>query len=160
MSIPSVFISEEDYNKIVESISSSSSPPLVTIDDSGEVTPEPFPDMMSIVRMLLLVFLMIWAFLTVLHFCRRTRGACRRHRDRRSRVRINQLHSVKYKDVEGEGSKNTQCSICLEGFELGENIKLLPCEHGFHKDCLAPWLDEASGAPSCPICRTEITVSP
>tara|TARA_B100000575_G_scaffold197010_1_gene159330 strand:- start:5 stop:538 length:534 start_codon:yes stop_codon:yes gene_type:complete len=46
------------------------------------------------------------------------------------------------------------CSICLEDFKTGDNIKKLNCTHIFHKECLEPWLN--SNNRNCPMCRTDI----
>lgn len=45
------------------------------------------------------------------------------------------------------------CPICLKKFEDGELESYLPCKHGFHVDCLLPWLKKTS---SCPLCRAEL----
>lgn len=48
---------------------------------------------------------------------------------------------------------NTMCSICIEEFEDGETVRLLPrCGHGFHTECILPWLTERQGC--CPFCKT------
>ena len=41
------------------------------------------------------------------------------------------------------------CSICLEQFKDDEDVIILPCRHGFHPDCLDPWLKMHSECPSC-----------
>lgn len=46
-----------------------------------------------------------------------------------------------------------QCSICMEDFELHENVKKLPCEHHYHKVCIVTWL-EMHG--TCPVCRIDL----
>ena len=49
----------------------------------------------------------------------------------------------------------TSCSICIDDFETGEKIRLLPrCGHAFHTDCILPWLTERSG--SCPLCKRNV----
>eukprot|EP00467_Chlorarachnion_reptans_P015684 CAMPEP_0114517688 /NCGR_PEP_ID=MMETSP0109-20121206/18032_1 /TAXON_ID=29199 /ORGANISM="Chlorarachnion reptans, Strain CCCM449" /LENGTH=388 /DNA_ID=CAMNT_0001698235 /DNA_START=12 /DNA_END=1178 /DNA_ORIENTATION=+ len=47
---------------------------------------------------------------------------------------------------------NEECVICMEELAENERIKVLPCRHGFHPECILPWF-EKSGA--CPICRRE-----
>lgn len=46
-----------------------------------------------------------------------------------------------------------QCPICLVEFEVGDNLRVLPCEgqHRFHQSCVDPWLLRVS--TSCPLCR-------
>ncbi|XP_010465177.1 PREDICTED: E3 ubiquitin-protein ligase CIP8-like [Camelina sativa] len=43
-----------------------------------------------------------------------------------------------------------QCTVCLDDFEIGMEVKEMPCKHKFHSDCLLPWLELHS---SCPVCR-------
>ncbi len=43
------------------------------------------------------------------------------------------------------------CSICQESYEPTSIVKLLPCNHYFHKDCIEQWLSNYHH--KCPICR-------
>ena len=46
----------------------------------------------------------------------------------------------------------TTCSICIDDFEEGEKLRLLPrCGHLFHTDCILPWLTERKAC--CPLCK-------
>ncbi|CEP11106.1 hypothetical protein [Parasitella parasitica] len=48
--------------------------------------------------------------------------------------------------------KNINCAICLEDFVTGKNdIRILPCGHGFCVLCIDPWLTQKS--TMCPICK-------
>jgi E3 ubiquitin-protein ligase RNF115/126 len=49
--------------------------------------------------------------------------------------------------------KSQSCSVCWEDFTVGEEVKLLECEHCFHAPCIIPWL-ELHG--TCPVCRKEL----
>jgi len=64
--------------------------------------------------------------------------------------------SVETGEVHGElVCKSTMCSICIDDFEEGEKLILLPkCQHGFHKDCIHPWLTERQGC--CPFCKRSV----
>jgi hypothetical protein len=46
------------------------------------------------------------------------------------------------------------CSICTEDFELGQDQRVLPCDHRFHPECIDPWLLNVSG--TCPLCRVDL----
>ena len=42
------------------------------------------------------------------------------------------------------------CSICLEEFEVGGEVREMPCKHKFHSGCIENWL-RVKGL--CPLCR-------
>ncbi|KAI1117538.1 hypothetical protein F5Y14DRAFT_353081 [Nemania sp. NC0429] len=46
------------------------------------------------------------------------------------------------------------CSICTEDFTIGEDVRVLPCNHKFHPACVDPWLVNVSG--TCPLCRLDL----
>ena len=50
-------------------------------------------------------------------------------------------------------SENYQCIICMEEFVKKENLKLLPCGHIFHDNCIKQWLLKEK---TCPFCKSEI----
>ncbi|KAG7402044.1 hypothetical protein PHYBOEH_007258 [Phytophthora boehmeriae] len=49
------------------------------------------------------------------------------------------------------------CPICLDDFEDGADVKVLPCQHFFHVDCINPWLEGRSGC--CPLCKQDAIAS-
>ncbi|KAG9137786.1 hypothetical protein Leryth_024056 [Lithospermum erythrorhizon] len=50
----------------------------------------------------------------------------------------------------------TDCSICLNEFQEGELLRLLPkCNHAFHIPCIDTWLRSHT---TCPVCRAGIVV--
>jgi hypothetical protein len=56
--------------------------------------------------------------------------------------------------VDGGNAAGQQCClVCLEVFEEGQNVRLLPCFHQFHKDCVGKWL---SIKADCPVCKVSI----
>eukprot|EP00930_Biecheleria_cincta_P047184 TRINITY_DN32655_c0_g1_i1.p1 TRINITY_DN32655_c0_g1~~TRINITY_DN32655_c0_g1_i1.p1 ORF type:complete len:458 (+),score=70.35 TRINITY_DN32655_c0_g1_i1:67-1440(+) len=66
---------------------------------------------------------------------------------RLSEAEIRELPQVPYCST----GLQQQCAICLEMFQEGEMLTLLRCEHCFHVDCVASWMQRAI---QCPLCRT------
>ncbi|KAL2160214.1 hypothetical protein VTH06DRAFT_1387 [Thermothelomyces fergusii] len=65
-------------------------------------------------------------------------------------------------DKDGEGAnpgavstkEHLGCPICTEDFTVGEDVRVLPCNHKFHPPCIDPWLVNFSG--TCPLCRLDL----
>lgn len=47
-----------------------------------------------------------------------------------------------------------KCTVCLEHVKRGEPIRMLPCHHYLHSDCLVGWFTQ--GNTVCPVCRYEV----
>lgn len=55
-------------------------------------------------------------------------------------------------------STNEVCAICQDGYEVGNERRLLnACHHTFHKSCIDTWFQENV---HCPVCRHDIRVVP
>nr|CAB3268056.1 Gl zinc finger (RING)-10 precursor [Phallusia mammillata] len=54
-------------------------------------------------------------------------------------------------------SGGSLCAICLEEFSEGQELRIVPCSHEFHKLCVDPWLREHQ---TCPLCNFNILNSP
>lgn len=44
---------------------------------------------------------------------------------------------------------NFSCPICTDDFIKGQDLRVLPCNHQFHPECIDPWLVNVSG--TCPL---------
>ncbi|EAW13845.1 putative RING finger domain protein [Aspergillus clavatus NRRL 1] len=49
---------------------------------------------------------------------------------------------------------NFSCPICTDDFIKGQDLRVLPCNHQFHPECIDPWLVNVSG--TCPLCRIDL----
>ncbi|KAL8098094.1 receptor homology region, transmembrane domain- and RING domain-containing protein 1 [Apium graveolens] len=52
------------------------------------------------------------------------------------------------------GYMEKTCAICLQDFKDGDSLKILPCQHKFHANCVGSWLTKWS--KSCPVCKYDL----
>ena len=60
------------------------------------------------------------------------------------------LHTRLYTATEEEET----CAICVDEFIAGETVKVLPCNHFFHPQCIDEWLRSHSSL--CPLCKMDV----
>lgn len=53
-----------------------------------------------------------------------------------------------------DSSAGSQCAVCLEAYESGVLLRVLPCGHRFHVECIDSWLLRRSAA--CPYCSSRV----
>jgi len=58
---------------------------------------------------------------------------------------LQKLPTIKVTDIH----LDEQCSICMETYILGQELKLLPCQHIFHTNCIEIYLKQFS--IQCPL---------
>ena len=66
-----------------------------------------------------------------------------------SKEALESLPVVEFKDS-NISTEDANCGICLCSYESNDLIKLLPCGHHFHSDCIDQWL---SVNKTCPYCK-------
>ncbi|XP_017545151.1 uncharacterized protein si:ch211-59o9.10 [Pygocentrus nattereri] len=65
---------------------------------------------------------------------------------------IERLPTKVYNPTHNAGK--TECQICFCDYKEGENLRMLPCLHDYHVNCIDRWLKESS---TCPICRADVS---
>lgn len=61
--------------------------------------------------------------------------------------------STRHAHVMTEIGQAESCTICLGDYEPGEELRLLPCGHCFHAECVDAWLQINR---ICPICKVDV----
>lgn len=52
------------------------------------------------------------------------------------------------------GDSGINCAVCLSNYTNGDELRVLPCGHRFHCDCVDRWLTQQSR--TCPLCSKRV----
>jgi len=53
--------------------------------------------------------------------------------------------------------EDNECAVCCDTYTKGDELRILPCFHEFHKCCIDKWLlSGRAGARKCPMCNAEV----
>ena len=65
------------------------------------------------------------------------------------REAVSALRVIKYVSGSCTDTKDTKCLVCQYDFEDGESLKILPCSHAFHVECIDGWLESHKTCVTC-----------
>jgi len=156
--IPSVLISEWDFNEVKSILAQQTSMDVVATLSAKDEWEDNISAARSLARAFTYMMLILpstWTMLVLIWACFSLLK--RRVMQRQVREIPEVIFSSDMLEAESLTKKhlmNSSCPICLADFEEQIRIKLLPCDHGFHPECIEPWIGERSD--SCPICRQTV----
>lgn len=70
-------------------------------------------------------------------------------------LRHNQASQFAAQSSQGIKDPTICCPICKEELFLDLEVKVLPCKHNYHVNCISRWLKIKN---SCPICRFQVLI--
>ncbi|NXX93472.1 RNF13 ligase, partial [Centropus bengalensis] len=149
--IPSVFIGETSANSLKEEFTYEKGGHVVLVPEFSlplEYYLIPFLIIVGICLILIVIFMI-------------TKFVQDRHRARRNRLRKDQLKKLPvHKFKKGKCFvlyEYDVCAICLDEYEDGDKLRILPCSHAYHCKCVDPWLTKTK--KTCPVCKQKVVPS-
>ncbi|MBN3279691.1 RN150 protein, partial [Polyodon spathula] len=110
----------------------------------------------SISFIVLMIISLAWL---VFYYIQRFRYANARDRNQRrlgdaakKAISKLQVRTIRKGDKETEPDYDN-CAVCIEGYKPNDVVRILPCRHLFHKNCVDPWLQDHR---TCPMCKMNI----
>ncbi|CAH0600184.1 unnamed protein product [Chrysodeixis includens] len=100
----------------------------------------PFAIVVVLCLLIILVFMIVK--------CIKDRRRARRHR-LPSRA-LKKIPTCKF----CKGDPYDTCAICLDDYQEGERLRVLPCAHAYHAVCIDPWLTQNKRV--CPVCKRRV----
>ncbi|XP_077146885.1 E3 ubiquitin-protein ligase RNF13 isoform X1 [Ranitomeya variabilis] len=144
--IPSVFIGEESA-KIMQEQFTWDKGAYIELKPDGNLPLEyyliPFLIIVGICLVLIVIFMI-------------TKFVQDRHRARRNRLRKDQLKKLPIHKFK-KGDEYDVCAVCLDEYEEGDKLRVLPCSHAYHCKCVDPWLTKTK--KTCPVCKQKVVPS-
>ncbi|CAG5053810.1 unnamed protein product [Parnassius apollo] len=98
----------------------------------------------AVVVVLCLVVILIFMIVK----CIKDRRRARRHR--LPNRALKKIPTCKF----SKGDPYDTCAICLDDYQEGERLRVLPCAHAYHAKCIDPWLTKNRRV--CPVCKRRV----
>uniref|UniRef100_A0A8D1LHD7 RING-type E3 ubiquitin transferase n=1 Tax=Sus scrofa TaxID=9823 RepID=A0A8D1LHD7_PIG len=145
--IPSVFIGESSANSLKDEFTYEKGGHIILVPEFSlplEYYLIPFLIIVGICLILIVIFMVATA-------TRDPNQVCNLHHSSRQCRILNPLSKARDRD------EYDVCAICLDEYEDGDKLRILPCSHAYHCKCVDPWLTKTK--KTCPVCKQKVVPS-
>ncbi|XP_041356086.1 E3 ubiquitin-protein ligase RNF13-like isoform X2 [Gigantopelta aegis] len=145
VTIPSVFVGYSDGMQLATEYNYTNEKVLVNVDGNTD-TPNYAPYLYPFIIVVGTCFCLMVIFM-IARWCRDVRS---RRLSRLSKKHLKKIPVKKFK----KGDYYDVCAICLDEYEEGDKMRVLPCDHAYHVKCIDPWLTK--NKKTCPVCKRRV----
>ncbi|KAI8826729.1 uncharacterized protein EV422DRAFT_562783 [Fimicolochytrium jonesii] len=144
ITIPSVFITFTDYHSLLEEadIGGQRGVEIVILPGQTDV---------PLLEILVVTVLSPAAVMIALYLIWSYRQYVRRQQELAPLAVVLNLPVKIYSTEVSKENDPTDCAICLDDFQDGDELRILLCKHEYHKECIDKWLTQRKR--TCPICK-------
>ncbi|KAI9283278.1 hypothetical protein BY458DRAFT_496058 [Sporodiniella umbellata] len=146
ITIPSVFLAKNDYNRLLHLLNLLRSPLTIVLQSDENVWPS--------TDIFFIVLLSPCVMMLFIYVSWKIRQGVKRRKQLASASAVSKLSVKIFREKQNQADS---CSICLEEYEEGSELRVLPCHHQFHAPCVDAWL--MTKKKLCPICKRDITLN-
>ncbi|KAI8138442.1 hypothetical protein BJV82DRAFT_630843 [Fennellomyces sp. T-0311] len=140
--IPSVFLAQREYLTLLSLSAARPAPVRLQVDDFIS---------WPLIDVLIIVIVSPTIMMFFIYVSWRIRQRQRRQQDLASVDMVQKLALKKFSRQKIRENEREECAICLEDYVEGDSLRVLPCQHDFHAQCVDAWL--TTQKKFCPICK-------
>ncbi|XP_013163469.1 PREDICTED: E3 ubiquitin-protein ligase RNF13 [Papilio xuthus] len=142
--IPSTFVSDKTGEVLIEAYLYTFGNYYIMLDGISPYNINSLLVPFAVVVVLCLIVILIFMIIK----CIKDRRRARRHR--LPNRFLKKIPTCKF----SKGDPYDTCAICLDDYQEGERLRVLPCAHAYHSKCIDPWLTQNRRV--CPVCKRRV----
>jgi hypothetical protein len=151
LQIPAMYVGNDTATHLIQNYLYSPNLPLqaqnfvLIVSDDDNIINYLLP--FTLIVAVCLVTMMVFSLLRIIRQWRAHRKA------RLTKRKLKKLPKKKF-SKEHDAAEWETCAICIDDYEEGDMLRILPCHHAYHVDCIDPWLTRSRR--NCPLCKRSV----